>query len=282
MILIKNIPSLQLLLSSYKIQGKSIGFVPTMGALHEGHLSLINESKGKSDITVCSIFINPVQFNDMVDFKKYPRTPEKDILMLEQANTDILFFPSVSDIYPKGISEETYYNLGEIEHILEGKFRPGHFQGVCRVVKQLIEIVKPNTLYLGQKDYQQCLVIKRLLNNIENDVDISICPTKREDNGLAMSSRNMRLSETDKINAAAIFKSLQYIAGNFKYIEIHDLVNHAKNILTKSGFTEIDYVEICDTDSLQSMSDGKLSGKAVALAAAHINGVRLIDNMLIG
>lgn len=279
MILIKNIPSLQHLLSSYKTQGKSIGFVPTMGALHEGHLSLINESKENSDITVCSIFINPVQFNDMVDFKKYPRTPEKDILMLEQANTDVLFFPSVSDIYPKGTENESAYDLGEIEHLLEGKFRPGHFQGVCRVIQQLINIVEPDTLYLGQKDYQQCLVIKKFLK--EYPVEVSVCATKREENGLALSSRNMRLSDSDKINAAALFKSLQYIADNYKETDMDELIKNAKTIIESNGFSSIDYVEICDKETLQPVRGSNYSAKAVALAAAHLNGVRLIDNMLI-
>ena len=197
MILFKKANDLRKWLDAQHKNGKRIGFVPTMGALHPGHISLIKKSKTENPVTVCSIFINPSQFNDPADFKKYPVTIETDIDMLEEADCDALFLPGSEEIYPDGYSNSKLYDIGYLETVLEGKYRPGHFQGVCMVVDRLLDIVQPDQLFLGQKDYQQCMVIKRLLilKGQTDKIGLSICPTLREADGLAMSSRNLRLSE---------------------------------------------------------------------------------------
>jgi len=261
---------------------KKCGFVPTMGALHEGHISLLDKSKKMNEITVSSIFVNPTQFNDPADFEKYPITLEKDIAMLETAGCDILFLPTVAEMYPKGTKAVMHYDLGYLDTILEGQYRPGHFQGVCMIVHRLLEIVKPDNLYIGQKDYQQCMVIKKLVELIgmKELINLNISPTLRENNGLAKSSRNTRLSENERIKAAAIFQTLHSIKEQLQKGELNSLKIQAFNKLTEKDF-KVDYVEIADAGDLQIADrwDGKQ--KLVALAAAHLNHVRLIDNILL-
>ena len=205
MIIFKRPGDLHNFLENKRSAQKKIGFAPTMGALHAGHLSLVTEAKKQNDLVVCSIFINPTQFNDPEDFKKYPVTIEKDILLYEASGCDVVFMPLVEDMYPSGTKELTRYDLGFLETVLEGKFRPGHFQGVCQVMHRLLEIVLPDNLYLGQKDYQQCMVIRKLIEliGLEDKIKVNICPTLREKDGLAMSSRNARLLPDERINAAA-------------------------------------------------------------------------------
>lgn len=281
MIIFKTILPLQAKIAQLKIEGKSIGFVPTMGALHSGHISLIKESRLYSDITICSIFINPMQFNDKKDFEKYPKTIEQDILLLEQNGADIIFIPSVDEIYPISTKAIPIYNLGYLEDILEGYYRPGHFQGVCRVVERLLDIVTPNSLFLGQKDYQQCMVIKKMMDQANIVTQLKICPTLREDSGLAMSSRNIRLSTSSKVHAAGIYKALQYVKDHFSQTSLSDLKNTAKAIIKDSGFEKVDYVEICDGETLLTVSEIQPQKKYVVLAAAFIDGIRLIDNLLL-
>src|SRR6186713_1339041 len=282
MIIYKKPGELQDLLEKKKIEKHQIGFVPTMGALHAGHLSLASEARKQNKIVVCSIFVNPNQFNDPEDFKKYPITLEKDILMLEGAGCDVLFIPSVEDIYPKGTNDLEHYDLGFLETVLEGKFRPGHFQGVCLVMARLLEIVLPNNLYLGQKDYQQCMVIKKLIEliGLEDKIKVNICPTLREENGLAMSSRNTRLLPGDRIKAATISQALRYIKENLKTGDTKKIKDEAKEMLLQKGFL-VDYVEIADADTLELIENWNGKEKIVALAAAFLNNVRLIDNMVI-
>ena len=193
---------------NYKKTSGKIGFIPTMGALHKGHISLIEASKKTDTLTICSIFVNPTQFNNTADFEKYPVTIEKDIDLLEKAGCNVLFLPSVEEIYPADSSTTLPYELGFIETVLDGKSRPGHFQGVCNVVQRLLDIVQPNTIYLGQKDYQQCMVIKKLTELIQSPTQIIVCPTLRESDGLAMSSRNMRLTTVERIKAIRISEVL--------------------------------------------------------------------------
>jgi pantoate--beta-alanine ligase len=267
------------------VQGKkpvNIGFVPTMGALHAGHISLIELSKKKSEITVCSIFVNPTQFNDGKDFVKYPVTLEKDITLLETAGCEVLFLPSVQEIYPKGLKQSRYYDLEHLETMLEGKFRPGHFQGVCDVVHRLLDMVQPDNLYLGQKDYQQCMVITRLIELLKKDkkINIIICPTLREKDGLAMSSRNMRLTEQDRKAATTIFKSLQLAKEKIQYCNLNELQLEARSMLEKAGF-KVDYFEIVDAKDLSIIKERDGQQKLVAIVAAFINEVRLIDNLLL-
>lgn len=283
MILVKKKSDLQFYLR--KLSGghrERIGFVPTMGALHPGHLSLIEQSRKDNSITVCSIFVNPAQFNDPSDYQKYPITIEKDIRLLEQASCDLLFLPAVDEIYPSGFPADDRYELGNLETILEGQFRPGHFQGVCKVVKRLLEAVEPGHLYLGQKDYQQCMVITRLVDLMgERDkIHIHISPTLREADGLAMSSRNMRLSPQEREMAPALFRSLQAIRRSIKKGDVDSLKGHAWQELSACGFRP-DYIEIADAGTLEIVHQWDGNRKIVALVAAFLQEVRLIDNLVL-
>jgi pantoate--beta-alanine ligase len=264
----------------YELQNTNhtTGFVPTMGALHSGHISLIAESKKNCSITISSIFINPTQFNNSKDFDKYPVTIEKDIDLLCLAGCDVLFLPSQNEIYPEGEPAPPLYDIGFLETVLEGKYRPGHFQGVCQVVHRLLNIVHPGFLYLGQKDYQQCMVIKKLVEITGLKTSIIVCPTLREPNGLAMSSRNMRLNEFESIKASEIYQTLCFIKdairpGELKYIKLT-----AREQLESRGF-KVDYVEIADADTLEIIENWDGKSKLVGLVAAFLNEVRLIDNM---
>jgi pantoate--beta-alanine ligase len=281
MIICKTVDYLNISLQKEKKDASIVGFVPTMGALHKGHISLINLCKQQSTITVCSIFVNPTQFNDPKDFEKYPITIEQDILQLEQAGCDILFLPSVNEIYPAGTQTSKNYNLGFIETVLEGSARLGHFQGVCQVVDRLLNIVQPNLLFLGQKDYQQCMVINKMLEliNQKDKIQLVVGATLRETSGLAMSSRNVRLSDSDKQKATAIYQSLNYIQQHIGDIPISTLQQNTKNDLLQVGFEKVDYVAICDAKTLAPITVFEKDTKLVALIAAFIGGVRLIDNI---
>lgn len=281
MIIFKKANELQEYLQKQKVNNRSIGFVPTMGALHEGHLSLVDLSKKNSDLTVVSIFVNPTQFNDPKDYQLYPITIENDCFLLEKSGADILFLPYVNEIYPNGTDINKHFDLGYLENILEGLYRPGHFQGVCQVVKRLLEIVQPDKLYLGQKDFQQVLVIKKLINALNINIHTIVAPIKRESNGLAMSSRNMRLSETERQKAAAIFEALNMIKNDWGKKEMNQLKKDASEYLLKAGFEKIDYIEICNADSLKPIEANATNIKVVALIAAFIGNVRLIDNLIL-
>ena len=277
MIIFKKAQQLSDYIQKQKNENQKIGFVPTMGALHQGHLSLIESCKRSSGISVCSIFVNPAQFNNPDDFKHYPISIEKDIEQLILNKCDALFLPPIDEIYPEGYTKK-HYQLGEIEAILEGHFRPGHFQGVCQVMERLLSIVQPDDMFLGQKDFQQCIVIKKLISLLgkENEIAVTIVPTMREKDGLAMSSRNLRLNEQQRQLAASIFEALSAIKNHFTEKSFHDLTTSAKEHLTQKGF-QVDYVEIANADDLTSANNS--SKKIVALAAAAIGSIRLIDNM---
>lgn len=284
MIIFKETGPLQNYLNRYRQKGKTIGFVPTMGALHEGHLSLVKDSVSVSDITVCSIFVNPTQFNDPKDFEKYPITTDNDIRLLVKEDTDILFLPAVEEIYPAGLQRGMHYDLGYLETILEGALRPGHFQGVCQVVHRLLDIVRPDKLFLGQKDYQQCMVLKRLVELLSMPTKIIIGKTVREKSGLAMSSRNLRLDNEQKQQATAIYRALSNIKKQALSKTTGELQDEATATLLNNGFNKVDYIAIADAGTLQLLHpDNKWDGKTplVALAAAFMGDVRLIDNVLL-
>ncbi|MFZ6023052.1 MAG: pantoate--beta-alanine ligase [Bacteroidota bacterium] len=278
MILFKTINDFKKYITKVQPHSGSIGFVPTMGALHNGHLSLIKTSKKVSGLTVCSIFINPTQFNDPSDYQLYPVTIDQDIRLLEREGCDILFLPPVNEIYPPGY-EKKHVELGALEHLLEGKYRPGHFQGVCQVVDQLLSIVEPDQLFLGQKDYQQCMVITELIRQTGKKIRLQMVPTMRETSGLAMSSRNLRLSETDRIKAAAIYRTLQWISSSIQPGPVTDIISKAESLLMNAGFDKVDYISIAAANNLEPVTfwDGKTS--LVVLAAAFLSGIRLIDNI---
>lgn len=282
MILLKRATDLHKYLEVQREKGAKIGFIPTMGALHEGHISLIEKARQSTDLTICSIFVNPTQFNDPEDYKKYPKTIEKDMAALEKGGCHILFLPNVEEVYPQGTNNSAHYEIGYLESILEGKYRPGHFQGVCKVVHRLLQMVYPHRLYLGQKDYQQCMVIQRLLELTEMDqeITIQISPTRREKDGLAMSSRNMRLDASARQMAPAIYQSLLFIKENLQPGKLSPLKEQAIATLTAKGF-KVDYVEIADAASLAIVDRWDGHQKIVALVAAFTGGVRLIDNLLL-
>ncbi len=281
MIIFRTISALRNYLGTVISHTKTIGFVPTMGALHAGHLSLIQESQHVCDVTVVSIFVNPLQFNDATDFEKYPVTTERDCMLLEQQHTDILFLPDVKEMYPDGALLQQAFDLGSIETVWEGRYRPGHFQGVCRVVKRLLEIVEPTRLFLGQKDYQQCKVIQRLVQLTDIETQLVIVSTLREKDGLAMSSRNVRLNHEQHQQATAIYQQLTWIKENITKNSPDELTQQAVNALLKAGFSSIDYVAIADAENLQPINEMSENQKVVVLIAAFIGEVRLIDNMLI-
>ena len=281
MILFKTTQPLQNKLEKLRNGNVKIGFVPTMGALHTGHLSLITSAKKDCDIVVCSIFINPTQFNDKKDFEQYPVTLENDIYLLETNNTDILFLPFVNEIYPEGLQQLQHFDIAYLEHILEGKYRPGHFQGVCNVVYRLLNIIKPDTIFLGRKDYQQCLVLKTMMQQFFSSINISVVDIVREENGLAMSSRNARLSSNARSKAAVMYQSLQFIKENIDSDNIEVLKEQAKKKILQGGFDKIDYVEVCDAKTLLPVTNLNEAEKIIVLAAAFIDEVRLIDNILL-
>ncbi len=279
MILIKNIYQLQKLIQQEKNSGKKIGFVPTMGALHAGHISLIATAQNQNDIVVCSIFVNPTQFNNPDDLKKYPKTLEADIEKLEAANCSILFLPEVEEMYPKGEKQKEYH-LGFLETVLEGKYRPGHFQGVCMIVDKLLLAVMPHILYLGKKDYQQCMVVKKMMELENHEATLVICDTIREKDGLAMSSRNMRLNATERQQALRIIETLNAIKQNIQEGDLVTIKKDAVSFLTNNGYN-VDYVEIADADTLELQNNWDGNKNLVALVAAYLNEVRLIDNVVI-
>ncbi len=269
-------------LNPLKTSGNKVAFVPTMGALHEGHLSLVKLAKTTCTYVVVSIFVNPTQFNDISDFEKYPSTISKDIRLLNDAGCDILFYPDVQEMYPEGIEQKDQYPLGYLEEILEGKYRPGHFQGVCQVVDRLLEIVAPDFLFLGQKDYQQCMVISKLLELTGRipGTQLITGSTIREKDGLAMSSRNARLTDTQRTKAAFIYQCIIDLKKNIANESVSVLKEKAVFTLQQEDF-QVDYIEIADANTLLPVSDISQAKHIIVLIAAKIGSVRLIDNMLL-
>ena len=279
MIVLKQIEKINDFVGNLKKEGKTVGFVPTMGALHNGHISLIKKSKSENLVTICSIYINPTQFNNKTDLQKYPVTIETDIEKLEKAKCDILFLPSTQEMYKDGEVNE-HYNLGFLETILEGKFRPGHFQGVCVIVDKLLKAIEPSALYLGKKDYQQCMVINKMITDKKYNVLLKICDTIREQDGLAMSSRNVRLNVTERTDALKIIETLKKIKREVTIENIEQIKINAQNYLTRNGY-KVDYIEIAEADTLEIVKDWDGNKKLVALVAAFLNEVRLIDNLIL-
>jgi len=279
MIIFKTAATLTAFVNKAKTAGTTVGFVPTMGALHNGHISLIRQSKTENELTVCSIFVNPTQFNNPDDFKKYPITIETDINLLEQWGCDVLFLPAADEIYPPGYTS-TPYDLGYLETVLEGEYRPGHFQGVCQVVDRLLTIVMPGRLYLGQKDFQQCMVLAKLVEMMKIDTSVIICPTLRETDGLAMSSRNTRLNDDERKLATKIYETLSLVKNEIKKGPLKELKEKAGTYLSSFGF-KTDYVEIADASNLTLTDNWDGEKKLVVLIAAYLHDVRLIDNLIL-
>ncbi len=280
MIIFKKEADIQEYLNTQRAAGTRIGFTPTMGALHEGHISLVHKNKADGSLSVCSIFLNPTQFNDKNDLVKYPVSTEKDIELLLDAGCDVLFLPDVNEVYPGGEEKMPTYDFGYLETVLEGATRPGHFRGVGQVVARLLSIVAPDKVYLGSKDYQQCMVIKELVRKLGLPVQVEICPTVREADGLAMSSRNRRLTEPQRAVAGIIYQCLVSIQakqddGTFAVVK-----RECSELLTAKGF-QPDYVALANADDLTLLDEYRPGAHMVALIAASIGGIRLIDNLVL-
>ncbi len=260
-----------------KNKDKIIGLVPTMGALHEGHLSLVNKSMLQNDITVVSIFVNPIQFNNKEDLIKYPRTIEADLTKLRDIGCDMVFMPDYKEMYPEESFEK--FNFGEIERVMEGAHRPGHFKGVAIVVKRLFDIVEPHKAYFGEKDYQQLLIIKALVNQLNFPVEIISVEIVRESHGLAMSSRNELLSQKARKSAGLIYRVLMKVKQLFPEIPVSEIKEYVKKQFEANPDFSLEYFEIADESTLKTVSDIKNCGNIRAFIVVWIENVRLIDNI---
>ncbi|MGV3632059.1 MAG: pantoate--beta-alanine ligase [Bacteroidota bacterium] len=269
---------IQAFISAQKADGKTVGFVPTMGALHEGHLSLIARSRSECDLTVASVFVNPTQFNNVTDFEKYPIRTEEDQALLEKSGCDILFLPDRKEIYPPGY-ESPKMDIGSLSEIMEGKFRPGHFEGVIEVVYRLFDIVKPHKAYFGLKDFQQVAVIRKMTAHFKLPVEIVPCTTIREAGGLALSSRNMRLSPGQRFEALFIYQSLVLAKNLAAKLSPAEVKQQVEAVYAGSSL-RLEYIEIIDPQSFEILNNNWVEG-AVACIVAYVGDVRLIDNMCV-
>ncbi|MFZ0912811.1 MAG: pantoate--beta-alanine ligase [Candidatus Korobacteraceae bacterium] len=259
--------------------GKTLGLVPTMGALHEGHLSLVRASKARCDVTAVSIFVNPLQFGPAEDLGKYPRTMERDTALLEQLGADLLFTPAVEEMYPP--RAQTYVLVEDLSNKLDGASRPGHFRGVATVVAKLFEIVRPDLAFFGQKDAAQVAVLRKLVNDLDMDVEIVVCPIVREKDGLAMSSRNAYLTSEQRQQALVLYRSLLRVQAAVDRGERDSakLIEIGKQVIAQEAGVKLDYFAIVDLDTLDPVAD--VSHCALVAVAAYIGSTRLIDNILL-
>ncbi len=276
-----SVDKLQEQLKSHKNNDQSIGFVPTLGALHQGHLSLIQHAKETSDVVVASIFVNPTQFDDKSDFENYPKTIEQDIALLQSIHCDYLFLPTLDEVYPNGPILTEKYALDSLENILEGATRPGHYQGVAQVVHRLLNIVQPNFLFLGQKDYQQVLIIRNMIIEKQIPTEVVMCPIVREEDGLAMSSRNRRLSPQAREVAPELYKTLLSCKTNYKDFTVAELKEWAMANLNAEPLIQVDYIAFCNADNLEIIHDWSEAKNALVLGAIFLDPIRLIDNIII-
>ena len=276
---ITKINEMQTRVLSVRDRKKSIGFVPTMGALHDGHISLIRSAREENDELVVSIYLNPTQFDNSDDFDKYPRQLNKDIEIIRKENADVIFTPCTEEMYPDGFC--THVTQDKLTDALCGGVRPGHFNGVTTIVTKLFNIIDPDRAYFGQKDYQQSAIIKRLVADMNMDVDIRVCPTVREEDGLALSSRNKRLSLEDRKDALCIHGSLQKAGAMFasNVRDAKDIVEEMTSVIKKTKQARIDYISIVNADTLEDLSF--INGRALAAVAVWIRNTRLIDNTIL-
>lgn len=266
-------------INDFRKKGKTIGLVPTMGALHEGHLSLVRECKKNTDITVVSIFVNPTQFNDPEDLKRYPRTPEQDISLLNTVDCDLVFLPTVEEIYPE--KDIRKFNFGYLENIMEGARRPGHFNGVGQVVSRLFDIVTPDKAFFGMKDFQQIAIIKNMVQQLNYKIDIVSCPIIREASGLALSSRNILLDEEHKKNAPHIYATLKKARNLVAQMSVDDLKKWITDQIDSNPYLKTEYVEIVDNTTLQIIQNWNEKNDRVVCVAVHAGKIRLIDNIVL-
>lgn len=276
----KTIAEIQGFVSKNKISDKIIGFVPTMGALHNGHLSLVKTANQQCDITIASIFVNPTQFNNPEDLEKYPRTVENDIQMLQDEDCNALFLPDAKELYPE--PARLNIDFGDLSNQLEGKFRPGHFDGVGLIVSKFFNIIQPHQAFFGQKDLQQFFIIKSLIEQLNFPIALEMVPTVREENGLAMSSRNMRLSKADKDEASLIYSSLREAQDSIlKGESLKQVLRKIKELFNASERLNLEYFEVVHTNDFKSIDKVEEREKTAMCIAAEIGSVRLIDNLML-
>jgi len=278
--IIRDIDQMKRFARAQERAGKTIGFVPTMGYLHDGHASLFEASGKENDISVVSIFVNPAQFGPKEDFKKYPRDLGRDEKILRQAGCDALFYPSKEDIYPEGYS--TFVTVEGLSDMLCGKTRPGHFRGVSTIVTKLFEIVRPDKAYFGQKDYQQALILRTMAKDLNMDVDVKVMPIIREPDGLAMSSRNMYLDGQERADARVLSEGIKKAVLMFKQGErrSREVISEIKKMIAKKKTARADYIKIVDTVSLKDID--MIKDKALLALAVYVGKTRLIDNIILG
>jgi pantoate--beta-alanine ligase len=276
--IISSVKEIREAVRTYREKECKIGFVPTMGYFHEGHISLIKTSLLNNDITIASIFVNPTQFGEIEDYDRYPRNMERDIEIARDNDVDIIFTPSVEEIYPDGF--KTKVIVKELTEKLCGKYRPGHFDGVCTIVSKLLNIIRPDNAYFGQKDAQQFIVIRRMVKDLNIDANIVVCPIIREKDGLAMSSRNIYLKSEERKASVLISRALFEAENKIKDGErdVTEIIREIKNILDKSALIKPQYIEAVDTDTLENIS--VIKGRILLAIAAYVGNVRLIDNII--
>ncbi len=280
MLIFKKVADLQAWLNAERAKGQKIGFAPTMGALHDGHLELIRLAKRDGCLAVASIFVNPTQFNDPKDLEKYPRLPEKDAMLLISADCDVLFMPPVEEVYPPGVDLTIDLDFRQLDKVMEGEFRPGHFKGMATVVNRLLDIVQPQRLYMGQKDFQQLSIVRDMIRQLQMPVELVMCPTVRHADGVAMSSRNMRLTPEMRATAPVIHQTLQWAKTEFEKRPAEEVQVEAMRRLAAAGLKP-EYFDIVDGVSLLPVKSWADSDFVVACVAAFAGEVRLIDNLVL-
>lgn len=273
----KTITALKKKLSDEKKHGRTIGLVPTMGALHVGHLELVRKSITENSLTVVSIFVNPIQFNIKEDLLKYPRDLASDLEKLKSVGCDYVFAPETTELYPE--PDLTRFDFGQLDKVMEGKFRPGHFYGVAIVVKKLFEIIEPDQAYFGEKDFQQLTIIKRLVEMEKMSINIIPCEIVREADGLAMSSRNVRLSKNERDIAPQIYKTLKNIKKTYPVSNISELLKVSINLLNSNDGLTVEYLEIVDAKTLNPIKKPYETNEIIACIAVNLGNIRLIDNL---
>jgi len=262
-------------------QNRPVAFVPTMGALHEGHLSLVEEAAAMGGLVVVSIFVNPTQFDNKEDLVKYPRTVVEDVQLLIQANTDVLYLPTVDDVYPNGTEPQKHFDFGQLDKTMEGAFRDGHFEGVAQVVARLLTIVDPDHLVMGQKDIQQTAIVRSMLKQSDFKAELFLKKTVRDPDGLAMSSRNRRLTPAERLEAPILYATIQATKDMHGKMSIAELKAASIESIERSGYFKVDYFEVVNLDTMQLVDDWSESDELAICVAAFIGKIRLIDNVLI-
>ncbi|MGV3503029.1 MAG: pantoate--beta-alanine ligase [Adhaeribacter sp.] len=279
MTIIESLPEIKHVLQQVRASGKTLGFVPTMGALHAGHLQLLQTARAQNQVVVCSIFVNPIQFNKAEDFQHYPRVVTEDVALLEQQGCDYLFLPQAADMYPRPLGLS--FSFGSLETVMEGRFRPGHFSGVAAVVSKLFHLVNPHKAYFGQKDLQQFAIVRRLVEDLNFNLELVCHPIIRESDGLAMSSRNRRLGEPERRQAVQLYQSLEMARTLLASQPVEEVKEAVTAYLQPFDRIRLEYFEVVDAASLQPLAVAE-SPEGIALCiAAYLGEIRLIDNVVI-